>query len=325
MKALKTMQKSLKLLLFLLICVIILCGILGGLFVKKRLDDRAARQAEYERIENEKAEEITLTFLPGKTIFWLRDRLQDRGFSEEEINTAFKKQYDTMTKLGRPAALTGVSATQVAGAAKMLPEANNGVVGASVEGFIFPETINFLANASVETIVARMASELDKMVTKEGIVAKFQNQNLTFYQGLTLASIVEAEIGGTSADARAIAAIFYNRLRAGWTLGADATTLYAANMAGVPVNNEDGTPNHAILQLDSPWNTRQVNRTGLPPTPIGSPSIEAIRATADPDLANYQGYFYFLTDDDNITRFARTEAEHQYNIRTYCQTRCASW
>ena len=320
MKALKTMQKSLKWMLFLLIVVVIACAVLGGLFVKKRLDDRAARQAEYERIENEKAEEITLTFLPGKTIFWLRERLLDRGFSEAEINTAFKKQYDVMIRMGRPAALTGVTSTQVAGAAKMLPEGN-----ASIEGFIFPETINFLANASVETIVARMASELDKAVTKEGLAAKFQNQNLTLYQGLILASIVESEIGGASEDARAIAAIFYNRLRAGWTLGADATTLYAANMAGIPINNEDGTPNHSILQLDSPWNTRLAGNVGLPPTPIGSPSIEALRAAADPDLANYQGFFYFLTDDNNITRFARNEAEHQNNIREYCRTRCANW
>jgi UPF0755 protein len=320
MKALKTMQKSLKWMLFLLIVVIIAAAVLGGLFVKKKLDDRAARQAEYDRVQNEKADEITLTFLPGKTIFWLRERLLDRGFSEAEINTAFKKQYDVMTKLGRPAALTGITSAQVAGAAKMLPEGN-----ASIEGFIFPETINFLADASVETIVARMASELDKAATKEDLAAKFQNQNLTFYQGLVLSSIVEAEIGGTHADARAIAAIFYNRLRAGWTLGADASTLYAANMAGLPINNADGTPNHAILQLDSPWNTRFATRTGLPPTPIGSPSIEALVATANPDLANYQGYFYFLTDDNNITRFARNEAEHQNNIREYCKTRCASW
>ncbi|MCL2038306.1 endolytic transglycosylase MltG [Candidatus Saccharibacteria bacterium] len=320
MKALKTMQKSLKWMLFLLVCVVIAAAVLGGLFIKNKLDERAARQAEYEQALEEKADEITLTFLPGNSIFTARRMLLNRGFSEEEVEAAFSKQYGAMTRLGRPTSLTGVTASQVEGAAAMLGAGN-----VSIEGFLFPETINFFATASVETIVGRMASELERAVEREGLVAKFGAQRLTFYEGLILASIVEAEIGGTHEDARAIAAIFYNRLRAGWTLGADATTLYAANMAGLPINNADGTPNRAILGLDSPWNTRHAARTGLPPTPIGSPSLPALIATADPDLANYQGYFYFLTGDSGATYFGRTEAEHQNNIREYCQTRCARW
>jgi UPF0755 protein len=308
MKVLNTMQRSLKWMLFLLVCVIVACVVLGGLFIKQKLDDRAARQAEYDRIASEKADEITLTFLPGNTVFTAKRMLAGRGFSEEDIAAAFSKQYDTMTRLGRPATVTGMGGASVA---------------TSVEGFLFPETLNFYATATVESIVTRMASELDRAVQSEGLVQRFGDQNLTFYQGLILASIVESEIGGNQADAAKIAAIFYNRLRAGWTLGADATAIYAANLAGVAVNNPDGSPNYEILQLDSPWNTRK--RAGLPPTPISSPSIEALRATANPAISDMRGYYYFLTGDDGSTYFARTEAEHQQNIREHCQVRCANW
>ncbi|MDR0979942.1 MAG: endolytic transglycosylase MltG [Candidatus Nomurabacteria bacterium] len=317
MKLLKTMQRSLKWMLALLIVVVLAGVALGGVWIKKKLDERAARQAEYERIENEKAAEITMTFLPGKTMFWLKERLLARGFSESEIDTAFAKQYSTMAKLGRPATLANITAAQVAGAGKMLPED-----GAGIEGFVFPETINFLADVDVETILARMATELDKAAADEDLAAKFQTQGLTFYQGLTLASIVEAETGGNHEDAAKVAAIFYNRLRANWTLGSDVTAIYAANLAGVPIKNTDGSTNWSVLTFDSPWNTRV--RAGLPPTPINSPSLEALLAVAEPDTESMRGYYYFLTGDDNITYFARNEVEHQQNIREHCQVKCAS-
>ncbi|MCL2001880.1 endolytic transglycosylase MltG [Candidatus Saccharibacteria bacterium] len=327
MKALKTMQKSLKWMLFLLVCVVIAAAVLGGLFVKQRLDDRAARQAEYERVAKEKADEITLTFAPGNTIFTARRMLISRGFSEAEIDAAFSKDYEVMTKMGRPAALTGVDSSMVAGAKGIL---NTGSV--SIEGFLFPETINFFAMATVEQIVTRMATELDRAIQREGLAQRFgdqqiNNRPMTLYEGLVMASIVQKEAGGLKyEDKTAIAAVFYNRLRMGWPLGADATTLYAADMAGIPTHNEDGSANWSILQLSSPWNTRGSSaRVGLPPTPIASPGLEAIRAAANPDFAKHRYTLYFLTDDNDVVRYATNEAGHQENIRTYCQIRCQNW
>jgi len=320
MKVLKTMQKSLRVMLILLICVIAAGVVLGGLFVRQRWIARQERQARYEEQANERAEEIRITFIPGRSIFSNRRMLIERGFSEAEVDAAFRRQYDVMTRLGRPTTLTGVTAVQVAGARNILDD--NFV---SIEGFLFPETINFFATTSVENIVSRMATELERAVLREGLIEQFNAMNMTFYQGLILASIVEGEISGNHADAPAIAAVFHRRLRAGWTLGADITSLYAANLMGVPVHNPDGSPNHAILRLESPWNTRHSQMGGLPPTPIGSPSLAAIRATANPDFDRNPGAFYFLTGDSGATYFARTETEHQMNIRNHCRERCQNW
>ena len=78
-----------------------------------------------------------------------------------------------------------------------------------------------------------------------------------------------------------IASVIMNRLRRGETLGIDATIRFATNNWTRPLRQSQ-------LRLDSPYNTRL--RAGLPPGPIGSPGLSAIRAAARPARTGFLFY-----------------------------------
>ncbi len=115
---------------------------------------------------------------------------------------------------------------------------------------------------------------------------------------LTLASIVERE--GLNADQRAhVASVFYNRLAGKLDglryLNSDATMMY---VTGGEVTADD-------LQSDSPYNTYK--HEGLPPTPICSPSLEALKATLEP--TDSDDLYFYITQDEEY--FSQTYEEHQ--------------
>ena len=89
---------------------------------------------------------------------------------------------------------------------------------------------------------------------------------------LTIASMIERE-ARVDKDRPLIAAVIYNRLHLGMTLGIDATLLY-----------EYGSWTHQLtdseLAANTPYNTRV--RHGLPPTPICNPGLKSLEAAAHP-------------------------------------------
>jgi UPF0755 protein len=92
-------------------------------------------------------------------------------------------------------------------------------------------------------------------------------------------------------------------------MGSDVTYQYVADKLGVARD-----PN-----LDSPYNTRRFD--GLPPGPISSPGLTALKAVAAPANTDY---LFFLSGDDDVTYFARNDAEHQANITNHCAVKCSS-
>jgi len=184
--------------------------------------------------------------------------------------------------------------------------------GSDLEGYVFGDTYKGSSDASVEAILQQTFNEYAQVIKDNNLVEAFKQQGLTLFQGITLASIVQREapasVSAESTAARAqIAQVFYSRLRSGMPLGSDVTFIYAANMRGVP----------PISTLDSPYNTRIV--TGLPPGPIATPGLAALKATAAPASTDY---VYFIAGDDRQTHFARTLKEHQANIAQFCKVGC---
>ena len=59
------------------------------------------------------------------------------------------------------------------------------------------------------------------------------------------------------------------------------------------------------VRYDSPYNTYLYN--GLPPGPINSPGIDAIKAAAYPQKTDFM---FFVAKGDNRHHFTRTEKEH---------------
>lgn len=108
-----------------------------------------------------------------------------------------------------------------------------------------------------------------------------------------------------------VARVIYNRLREGMTLGIDATIIY-----GLGKHTEELTQSE--LEIDSPYNTRLY--AGLPPTPIGAPGAESLKAAAAP--ADGEWLYYVLGDCDGNHRFSESYEEFLQNKAAYQQLSC---
>jgi UPF0755 protein len=251
----------------------------------------------------------SLTFFPGATIekplykfpgstldqdsMYIKAVLANAGYSEQEISSALGKTYGSPLFAGKPE-------------------------NSSLEGYIFGETYFVATDASAETVLKTAFAHMYSVVQKNDLIAKYQAHGLNLYQGITLASIVESELDCEDKSTperkdrcyqyqRTIAQIFLKRLKENISLGSDVTFIYAANLAHVAPS----------VSIDSPYNTRK--HPGLPPGPISSPGELALKAVANPADTDY---LFFIAGDDGLIYFAKTDAEHQQNIKKHCQKLC---
>ena len=252
----------------------------------------------------------TITFYPGGTLesskykasqssdgvdkTSVRYILRQAGYSDDEISNAFKAKYDSPLFADRPS-------------------------GSSLEGYVFGETYQFTGDATAKDVLQTVFDHMYKVVQKNDLVNKFKAQGLTLYQGLTMASIVERELGCEDKPTverknrcyqyqRGIAQVFITRYKKNMRLGSDVTFIYAADKAGVKPK----------VDIDSPYNTRK--HTGLPPTPIATPGELSLKAVADPAPGDN---LFFIAGDDGLIYFAKTDEEHKNNIDKYCQKLCS--
>ena len=252
----------------------------------------------------------TITFYPGGTLesskykasqssdgvdkTSVRYILRQVGYSDDEISSAFKAKYDSPLFADRPS-------------------------GSSLEGYVFGETYQFTGDATAKDVLQTVFDHMYKVVQKNDLVNKFKAQGLTLYQGLTMASIVERELGCEDKPTverknrcyqyqRGIAQVFIARYKKNMQLGSDVTFIYAADKAGVKPK----------VDIDSPYNTRK--HTGLPPTPIATPGELSLKAVADPAPGDN---LFFIAGDDGLIYFAKTDEGHKNNIDKYCQKLCS--
>lgn len=179
--------------------------------------------------------------------------------------------------------------------------------GAGLEGFLFPDTYTVPQNTVTRDIVELMLSNFDRRVPKG--MRENVPEGFTFYQALTVASIVERE-AAIDSERAIIASVYYNRLRQNppLLLQADPTVQYALGQEG----NWWPELLPADLLRESPYNTYR--RPGLPPGPICNPSFKSIQAALNPAQTDY---LYFVAKGDGTHAFARTYEEHLENVRKY--------
>lgn len=185
--------------------------------------------------------------------------------------------------------------------------------GATLEGYLFPDTYSVLPGSTARDIVQRMLDNFSRQFTPERR-AQAQRRGLTIHQVITLASIVERE-AATPSERPIIASVFTNRMQRGMKLQSDPTVQFA--LAGLePAVNSRGYWQSTItdlnLQMDSPYNTYRY--AGWPPGPIANPGLAAIEAALNPAQTEY---LYFVAKSDGTHAFAVTLREHNENVARY--------
>jgi UPF0755 protein len=162
----------------------------------------------------------------------------------------------------------------------------------NLEGFLFPSTYQFEPQTTSRQLVNRQLQAFEENWGKVDL-AYAKSKSLTPYDVLIIASIVEKEVSAPE-ERPLVAAVIYNRLKAGMNLGIDATTRYGLN---VPPT-EPLRQSH--LDSSNPYNTRNLNILGLPPGPIANPGLASMRAAAQPAKTDY---LFFVRKADKIHHF----------------------
>jgi len=186
--------------------------------------------------------------------------------------------------------------------------------GASLEGYLSPDSYRTDAKTTPESLEKRMVAEFDAKFTPD-MAKKAAALNMTVNQIVTLASIIEREALIPS-ERPLMAGVFYNRLREGMKLDTDPTVQYAVASTDPASRRQYGWWKTDLsvqdLAIDSPYNTYKY--PGLPPDPICSPGLASLQAALDPTPSDY---FYFVAKPDGSHAFAKTLEEHNANVAKY--------
>jgi UPF0755 protein len=223
-----------------------------------------------------------LTILPGKRLGEIKHTFVSAGFGKPAVSRAFNpNNYSDQAALSdKPS-------------------------GASLEGFLYPDSFEKNDTTKPGTIVKESLQEMSDHLTPK-IRAAFANEGLSVYQGITLASIVQKEVPNPS-DRAKVAQVFFTRLDKHIPLGADSTARYGAVKAGKAPS----------VKYKSPYNT--YIHKGLPPGPISNVSASSLHAVAFPAHTHW---LYFVTGDDGTTHFSKTLKQHETYTKKYCHKRC---
>ncbi|MDO8786108.1 MAG: endolytic transglycosylase MltG [Syntrophales bacterium] len=178
-----------------------------------------------------------------------------------------------------------------------------GIDGATVEGYLFPDTYTFNRAMGAREIIETMVHQFRKKVNPE-MIKRAGELGLTVSEFVTLASIIGKE-SGRPEEKPLISAVFHNRLKRGMKLQSDPTAVY-------DVKNFDGNIKKSDLRRDTLHNTYKIN--GLPPGPIANPGIDSLYATLYPA---HVGYLYFVSKNDSSHHFSSNLTAHNEAVLRY--------
>lgn len=187
------------------------------------------------------------------------------------------------------------------------------------EGYLFPETYEFLKDDTVHNYVATFYAQFDAQITDE-MYAELKKQDMTLPELITLASFVQEE-AGNSQDSN-VAQVFRNRLAEGSPyprlqsntssyIQSDADNNYLWNWVAPYYGGWDNIPENIVAAYDT------YSCKGLPAGPISNPGLAAIQAALDPQPdEDAKDAYFFVTDLKGSYYYARTLSEHNANCQT---------
>ncbi len=189
------------------------------------------------------------------------------------------------------------------------------------EGQLFPDTYLVPQTPAPEMVLSLLQGNFQsksglKLDTTYSIPASEDSVKITGVEVLTIASLIERE-ARIDSERTLIASVLYNRLLANMPLQIDATVQYAVdskNCSRAPLDCQYWEP---IFDTKFPSVMNTYLNQGLPPKPIANPGISSIKAAMDPEVSDY---YYYMTGNDGVTRFARTLREHNLNVDKYLRS-----
>lgn len=226
------------------------------------------------------SKDIRVTFPEGFTMKAIAERLTDNQLPGEEFlalgskpKAEWKQEFDFLANL-KP--------------------------GATLEGYLFPDTYLFAPDATAETIIQTMLRTFGKKLDSS-LRSQIASSGKSIAMVVTLASIIEEE-GKSESDRKKISDVFLKRLAIGKPLESDATVNYVLGTSRMQPTFKD-------IETDSLYNTYKY--AGLPPGPISNPGLISLRAAVYPES---NPYFYFLNNlKTGETVFSKTFEEHVAN------------
>lgn len=165
------------------------------------------------------------------------------------------------------------------------------------EGFLYPATYKVPYGASEEEYLHIFVRHFNEVMEKNGVLDAVKKRDLNMRDVVNMAAMVEMEAVYAEEQPR-IAGVFLKRVEIGMPIQSDTTIQYILGAQKETITFKD-------TEIDNPYNTYQ--NYGLPPGPIGSPSLSAIQAVLEPEQTDY---LYFVAQNDGHHRFSRTYAEH---------------
>ena len=166
-----------------------------------------------------------------------------------------------------------------------------------LEGLIAPGQYVIDPNMSAQEILTDLITRSTASYNETNIVERAKAINLSPYQLLSAASLIEREAPAGEFDK--VARVILNRLAEPMRLEFDSTVNY-----GLP-DVELATTDAARAEATA-WNTYA--KEGLPDTPIASPSEAAILAMENPAEGNWK--FFVTVDEQGTTVFSENYDEH---------------
>ena len=175
---------------------------------------------------------------------------------------------------------------------------------ATLEGFLYPETYALPAQGSIDPkklIERQLQMFQDRFLSTHKDFGK-----RTLGQVVVMASMLEREEPKPS-QRPIVAGILWKRIDNDWNLGVDATSRYT-----LAKWNDRRAFLKKLRDESEPYNTRL--RKGLPPGPIGNPSLASLEAAINPVASEF---WYYLHDSSGTLHPARNAAGHEANRKKF--------
>ena len=241
-----------------------------------RFDHAASLMEVYQRLRRGDVYTVTLVIPEGYNVFDIADAVQAAGLGSRD---AFLQAAMFHVELIR----------------QWSPQAK------SLEGYLFPDTYRFSRHTTPTQMLTTMVRRFGQQAQRLGLTGTDISRTVT------LASLVEKEVRFDDERAE-VASVFENRLRADMPLQTDPAVIYASLLRGTWT----GVIHQSELHSDSAYNTYA--HKGLPPGPICSPGVAALKAAMQPASTDY---LYFVAGQGGRTQFATTLGAHNAQVTEY--------